>query len=93
MLSQVPQPAATTVDVDPASRREVEFARALDRYMASYAAERRPQRQRQGQGGPGLIRRLPREAVRRLTAFALAALERLGSAMSGGGRFPPPGIM
>ena len=45
------------------------------------------------QGGPGLIRRLPREAVRRLTAFALEALERLGSAMSGGGRFPPPGIM
>ena len=93
MLSQVPQPAATTVDVAAASRREVEFARALDRYMASYAVDRRPRRQRQAQGGPGLIRRRPRDAVRRLTAFAIAALERLGSAMSGGGRFPPPGIM
>jgi hypothetical protein len=67
----------------PASLREAEFRQALDRFMASYLAEER--RRLRGRSETWILRRLGPAIVR--------ALECLGNAMSGNGRYPPAGIM
>lgn len=83
MLSDETQSAATTVNAGVNLPREVEFAQALDRYMTGYIAEQQRRLQRPRLNGPFL-------RVRRL---CVEALERLGGAMSGGGRFPSVGVM
>ena len=68
------------------SSRDVEFARALDRYMTSYDAEQQRRRR------PRLNGVHPR-LMRQLAASFIEALERLGGAMSSGGRSPAVGVM
>jgi hypothetical protein len=87
MLFDDTQSAPTPVNGGLSFPRDIEFAQALDRYMTSYIAEQRRRLQRPRQSG--LLRRLTQQ----LAALPSDALERLGSAMSGGGRSPPVGVM
>jgi hypothetical protein len=56
MLSDDTEAAPSTGSDSLGARREVEFAEALDRYMASYVAEKRRRLQRRAKGN--LLRRL-----------------------------------
>lgn len=79
------------------SPREIEFADALDRYIEGVVAER----QRRGLSQPLRARQPSISAVSdsaagkrpRLGDWIIEAITRLGDAMSGEGRFRPPGIM
>ena len=77
MLLEDTQSAPTAAVSLAGCPRGNDVAEALDRYMARYVPEHRHS---------------PR-VVRQLAALAIEALEGLGSAMSGGGRFPPVGVM
>ncbi|MEO6013091.1 MAG: hypothetical protein ABIQ30_05850 [Devosia sp.] len=77
MLFDDTQSALNATVIPLRSPREIEFADALADYIASYADH------------PIRLQR----PVRQLAASTIAALQGLGSAMSGGGKFPPVGIM
>jgi hypothetical protein len=87
MFSDDTQSTPTPMITGLSSAREVEFAQTLDRYMTSYIAEQRRRLRRPRPSG--LLRRL----MLQLAALSTDALERLGSAMSGGGKLPPVGVM
>ena len=75
----------------PNSSRSLEFAQALDRYIAGYDRFRRDTVEQGSIAAPEVSRR--RGAVRPLGGFIAVALTRLGSAMSAGGRSSAVGIM
>jgi hypothetical protein len=80
-------------DSSLSSSRSAEFAEALDRYIASYAA---PERLRHHKSTEiSLADQVPRsrDVMRRLTGFIAGGLMGLGSAMSAGGRTFSVGIM
>jgi hypothetical protein len=74
------------------SHREIEFADALNRYIAGVIAEHQ---RRLGQPTRVKHPHLSTAAgsLRRLRDWIIEAMKRLGDAMSGNGRFQPPGIM
>ena len=74
------------------SLREIEFADALNRYIAGVVAE---QQRRLGQPTRAQRPHVSAAAgtLRRLRDLIVEAMKRLGDAMSGNGRFQPPGIM
>jgi hypothetical protein len=73
----------------PNSSRNLEFAEALDRYIASY-----DRRETFAQGSIAAHESpCRRSAVRQLGGFIAATLTRLGSAMSADGRSSAVGIM
>jgi hypothetical protein len=94
MTSASDQSSASAPDGSASSARSLEFAEALDRYIASYAAE---ERIRHEKGVQVLVdgRKAPRRqsAMRQLGGFIALALTCLGKAMSAGGRSTPVGIM
>ena len=80
MLYDETQSAPGAADRRPP--REIEFAEALDRYVAGHVAARRRALQRRAPGT---------KVARRVAAPIINMLVRLGSAMSAGGRVPPIG--
>jgi hypothetical protein len=89
MLSNSNQSPQTVMAGRVSSAREIEFAEALDRYMANYRVDsdqpRRQRTMRNADGTPAVLWHL--------AGFIIVALELLGGAMSAGGRYPPVGIM
>jgi hypothetical protein len=76
------------------ARREVEFAQALDRFLADYALEQRQRLQTHSKGQvTGHKVATEMMSLRQLDSFIIEALKRLGDAMTGEGRYPPVGIM
>lgn len=88
--------ASANTERSAGSLREIEFADALNCYIAGVVAEHQ---RRLGQQMRG--KRLHMSAAsgsaagrrRRLGDWIIRAIKRLGDAMSGDGRFWPPGIM
>ena len=91
MTSASDQSPPTLPSGFPNSLRSLEFAQALDRYIAGYDRFRRDTVEQGSIAAPEVPRR--RSAVRPLGGFIAAALTRLGSAMSAGGGSSAAGIM
>jgi hypothetical protein len=87
MLSHETESAVTKAETPLCSPRQIEFAQALDRYMASYvlAHRRLLQRPRRGDpsgcvGGPGIAGEKA-NVVRQFVALTVEALEGLASSI------------
>jgi hypothetical protein len=94
MTSASDQSSPSAPSGSASSARSLEFAQALDRYIASYAAG---DRIRQDSCVEVLLegRKVPRRqsAIRQIGGFIALALTCLGNAMSAGGKSSAVGIM
>jgi hypothetical protein len=87
MTSASEQSSPSVPSGAPGSQRSLEFAQALDRYIASYAVENRGRHDRSAQVPlPGWKPTRRQSMVRQLGGFIAGALTGLGNAMSAGGR-------
>ena len=92
MTSAPKQTSPSTASASPASPRSLEFADALDCYLAGYFADDWVRHHRSARVSLASLPRRP-GALRQLGGLIVRALTRLGDAMSAGGRSSAVGIM